>query len=115
VLEALADDLNTAQAMTELHRLSRDETASLRVALRFLGLMGEGVPVWAAAPGVDLSALEGRLAEARNRAMETKDFSAVDAMKAALLDAGIEVRMSKTGVALSAKPDFDPAKLEALK
>jgi cysteinyl-tRNA synthetase len=36
-------------------------------------------------------------------------------LKSALLDAGVEVQMSKTGVALTAKPEFDPTKLEALK
>jgi len=61
------------------------------------------------------AALASRLEELRQKAMESKDFSQVDAFKAALLDAGIEVRMSKQGVDVMPGPDFDPAKLDALK
>ena len=50
----------------------------------------------------------------RASAMETKDFSRVDEMKAALVAAGVEVRMSKAGVELIPGPGFDPAKLEGL-
>ena len=55
-----------------------------------------------------------QLAKARNAAMASKDFSAVDALKSALIAAGVEVRMSKASVELVPGPDFDPAKLEAL-
>ena len=44
-----------------------------------------------------------------------KDFSAVDAMKSALAAAGVEVRMSKTGVELVPGPGFDAAKLDDVK
>ena len=64
---------------------------------------------------VDLSAFADRLAAARAAAMESKDFSGVDAMKAALVAAGVEVRMSKAGVELVPGPGFDPGKLEALR
>ena len=46
--------------------------------------------------------------------MESKDFSEVDRMKAALLEAGVEVRMSKAGVELLPGAGFDAAKLEGL-
>ena len=46
--------------------------------------------------------------------METKDFAEVDRLKSALLAAGVEVRMSKEGVSLSAGTGFDPAALEGL-
>ena len=62
-----------------------------------------------------LGDLQKRLTEVRVAAMASKDFSAVDALKAALIAAGVEVRMSKAGVELVPGPDFDPAKLEALK
>jgi cysteinyl-tRNA synthetase len=62
-----------------------------------------------------LSGLEAELSDARATAMQSKDFAQVDRLKAALLDAGIEVRMSKDGVALVPGPNFDVAKLEALK
>jgi len=62
-----------------------------------------------------LVSYEIRLSEARAEASKTKDFSVVDALKSGLLDAGVEVRMRKDSVDLVPGPDFDPAKLEALK
>jgi cysteinyl-tRNA synthetase len=56
-----------------------------------------------------------RLVMARTRAMQTKDFSMLDQLKAGLKQAGVEVRMTKESVELVPGPDFDPAKLEALK
>ncbi|WP_101067989.1 cysteine--tRNA ligase [Roseovarius salinarum] len=115
VITALSDDLNTAGAIAECHQLSHaDDVATLRHTLQFLGLMGDGVPEWAAAPDVDLSDWEHRLFEARKAAMKTKDFSEVDRLKAAMIEAGVEVRMSKTGVELVPGTGFDPAKLEGL-
>ncbi|UMA66154.1 cysteine--tRNA ligase [Roseivivax marinus] len=108
VVAALADDLNTAGAIAELHQLAHaDDAPALRATLQFLGLMGAEVPGWAAAPTVDLSAWEARLSDARATAMETKDFAEVDRLKALLTGAGVEVRMSKAGVELIAGPDFD--------
>ena len=115
VLSALADDLNTSQAISELHQLSHaDDAPALRASLQLLGLMGQDAPDWAKAPAADLSAFGSRLSTLRETAMQTKDFSAVDALKSALLDAGAEVRMSKAGVEVIPGPDFDPSKLEGL-
>ncbi|NIZ10802.1 cysteine--tRNA ligase [Pseudooceanicola sp. HF7] len=115
VVLALADDLNTARAISECHQLSHaDDVPTLRATMQFLGLMGSEVPAWATAPEVDLSALETALSDARATAMETKDFSRVDALKSALVDAGVEVRMSKAGVELIPGPNFDDAKLEGI-
>ncbi|GGE41147.1 cysteine--tRNA ligase [Actibacterium pelagium] len=116
VIQSLSDDLNTAGAIAECHQLAvADDAPTLRHTLQFLGFMGDEVPNWAKAPEVDLSAYAGQLAALRAKAMETKDFSGVDALKTALLEAGVEVRMSKAGVELQPAAGFDPAKLEALK
>ena len=113
VVEALADDLNTAGAITELHKLAASgDAAGLLASARLVGLLTEELGAWAAAPQADLSAHEARLFEARQAAMESKDFAEVDRLKAAYQDAGLEVRMSKTGVELVPGPRFDPAKLE---
>lgn len=61
-----------------------------------------------------LSSLAQKLNDLRADAIQSKDFADVDRLKAALLDAGIEVRMSKDGVELVPGPGFDPAKLEGL-
>ncbi|MBF9053176.1 cysteine--tRNA ligase [Rhodobacterales bacterium LSUCC1028] len=115
MLAALFDDLNTPLAITALHQISQSgDAASLRAGLSILGLASVGVPDWAASPDVDLSALEAQLFAARQTAMETKDFGPVDALKSALTDAGVEVRMSKEGVELITTANFDPLKLEGL-
>ena len=44
--------------------------------------------------------------------MQTKDFAEVDRIKAALVALGIEVRMGKDGVSLTAPSGFDPAAVE---
>ena len=111
VIEALGDDLNTAGAIAELHRLaSAGEGAALKASAQFLGLL----EVDEDGDEVDLSALEARLLELRTQAMEIKDFGAVDALKTKLLAAGIQVQMSKAGVSLSAPVGFDAATLEEL-
>ena len=115
MLAALFDDLNTPLAITALHQISQSgDAASLRSGLSILGLASVGVPDWAASPDVDLSALEAQLFAVRQTAMETKDFAPVDALKSALTDAGVEVRMSKEGVELIPTANFDPLKLEGL-
>ncbi|WP_422027722.1 cysteine--tRNA ligase [Roseovarius sp.] len=129
VLDALEDDLNSSLAITVLSSIASGtpleflgyaETesygaADLLAGANLMGLLLEEMGDWAAAPQVDLSDWEARLTEARKIAMESKDFSEVDRLKAALVDTGIEVRMSKAGVELVPNPDFNPAKLEALK
>ncbi|UZD92299.1 cysteine--tRNA ligase [Cognatishimia activa] len=115
VLIAVADDLNTSKALTEMHRLAgAGDAAGLKSAMQLVGLVGDVVPEWAAAPKVDLSSFEALLAGAREKAMETKDFSEVDRLKTGLIEAGVEVRMSKAGVELLPGADFDAAKLEVL-
>ena len=116
-IDALANDLNTPKAISILHSLARQKDAeALRGALEVLGFSLQTLESgWVATRRYDgLSHLEIRMVELRTHAMETKDFSEVDRLKAALLDAGVEVRMSKQGVELVPGPGFDAAKLEAL-
>ncbi|MEL7279024.1 MAG: cysteine--tRNA ligase [Pseudomonadota bacterium] len=112
VITLLADDLNTPGTLAECHRLSAEgDGATLKATLQFLGLMAASAPAWATAPSFDFTSLETCLSDARTAAMETKDFAPVDALKAALMAAGVEVRMSKEGVELIAGPEFDAGKL----
>lgn len=114
VLEALSDDLNTAGAIAELHALAaKGDAAGLKASAALLGLLDDASGGWAAAT-VDLAPYAAKLSALREAAMAAKDFAPVDAMKAALVAAGIEVRMSKAGVELLPGPGFDSAKLEAL-
>ncbi|SFQ25540.1 cysteinyl-tRNA synthetase [Roseivivax halotolerans] len=133
ILEALSDDLNTSFALTNLKRIARfvdnsPEFLSLSYEKQFkerqvfvasaqaLGFdLVKMANAKAAQPVVsNLDHWELRLVQERIEAKETKDFSEVDRLKAMLIDAGVEVRMSKEGVELVPGPDFDPAKLEAL-
>lgn len=114
VVEALADDLNTAGAIAELHALAaQGDAGALKASAALLGLLEDAHGAWAEA-GVDLAPYAERLAALREQAMATKDFAPVDAMKAALLAAGVEVRMSKAGVELLAGAGFDAKRLEGL-
>lgn len=123
VVEAVADDLNTAGAIARLHALAKEISANPQkdcfyekgvflASAQFLGLLTPELSAWATS--VDLSDYATKLGALREQAMATKDFAAVDAMKTALTQAGVEVRMSKAGVELSAGAGFDAAKLEGL-
>ncbi|MGR3711839.1 MAG: cysteine--tRNA ligase [Shimia sp.] len=113
IVAAVADDLNTAGAITELHRLaSAGEAAELLAGAQILGLLSEALGEWAR--GADLGAYEVLLTIARDAAMASKDFSEVDRLKAAFVAACVEVRMSKAGVELLPAAGFDASKLEGL-
>ena len=128
---ALFDDLNTHAALSELHRLASvlmayesgadmpvfdvsEAYSSFLASAQLLGLLTPETGKWAG-KAYDLTSLEMLLDAYRHSAIRTKDFSNVDRVKSALIAAGVEVRMSKSGVELIPGPDFDPAKLEALK
>ncbi len=116
VVNALSDDLNTAAAIAEMHRLANEkEKAVLKATMRLIGLLDENVPDWAGTPTADLSAAAQMLQSAREAAVASKDFTEVDRLKGLLIEAGVEVRMGKGVVDLSPTPVFDPSKLEALK
>ncbi|CAN1571123.1 CysS Cysteinyl-tRNA synthetase [Paracoccaceae bacterium] len=135
VVAAVADDLNTALALTELHALaksmemrqrndvSQKEVDDFAASARLLGLLEDNAVMgsWVVNGAVEelaakilLDSLLSQFTALRLAAMASKDFSAVDALKSALIAAGVEVRMSKAGVELVPGPGFDPAKLETL-
>ena len=112
VVDSLSDDLNTPLALTQMHRMAGEwDAAGLSAALT---LMGVKLSALSDSDAPDLTALANRMSALRAEAMATKDFAAVDAMKASLLAAGVEVRMSKAGVELVPGAKFDAAQLEAL-
>jgi cysteinyl-tRNA synthetase len=126
MVAALANDLNTHSALARVNEL-RTEPQKLLDNARFLGLLSDEYRQSPLAQPVEtsgssgkseandlLSSLADKLNDLRIAAMQSKDFSQVDRLKSALLDAGVEVRMSKSGVELVPGPGFDPAKLEGL-
>jgi len=118
VLAALADDLNTPAAVAELHRLSgAGEAADLRASAGLLGLLDDRLGDWAADAGDPqlFRDLARKLAELREAARSTGDFSLPDRLKAGLIAAGAEVRVTRQGVEVLPLPGVDLARLEALR
>ncbi|PWR00880.1 cysteine--tRNA ligase [Meridianimarinicoccus roseus] len=118
-VESLCDDLNCPSAITEMRRLYKaGDCSGLKAAMDFFGFNLGGIAYFADAlpnEAASLRVFEEQLSSLRANAMQTKDFSALDRLKAALIEAGVEVQMSKAGVTLKPQAGFDPAKLEALK
>ncbi|HQY44037.1 MAG TPA: hypothetical protein PK450_07650, partial [Paracoccaceae bacterium] len=140
-VDAIANDLNTSLALTLIGKYLKNlQEFDLVGALELLGFnvndlkqrfapfasrasensygAGHSIRTYgdkASSFADRLAALTIELRRLHRQAIETKDFSEVDELKSILVSAGIEVRMSKTGVELVRGPDFDPAKLEALK
>lgn len=138
VRDALRDDLNTSAALSGLEDAGKrlvdirkgetvpigmSEEAALDVAakefLSALDVLGFYCLMlgWAERRRdgrEQLDAAERRITLAYHYARQTKDFSVVDTMKSALIAAGVEVRMSRSGVELVPGPGFDAAALEGL-
>ncbi|SEM11268.1 cysteinyl-tRNA synthetase [Roseovarius tolerans] len=122
VVAALCDDLNTHLAIKLLQDHadnfeSSDDSSRLLVTLDLLGISSS----WRDAEHLhaehlykeqyQIGILIGRMQEAR----ALKDWKTADAIKAALVEAGVELKISKGGVEYDFGWDFDPAKLESLK
>ncbi|WP_299148379.1 cysteine--tRNA ligase [uncultured Tateyamaria sp.] len=113
--EALSDDLNVSEVIMRMHRLASENNAgALKATGHMIGLLDTHMGAWVEASHADLSEWTAALSAARDAAMQSKDFAPVDAMKARLTAAGVEVRMSKAGVELLPGPGFDPVRLEEL-
>jgi len=111
VLAALRDDLNTAQVLTELHRLAKaGDGATLRASAELVGLLTPELAGWDA---TGETALVEAVLAARAEARAAKDWSRADAMRDALVAAGVVVTDGK-GTGWEAGPGFDPARLEGV-
>jgi cysteinyl-tRNA synthetase len=118
VVAALLDDLNTPLALKEMHALARAGNApALRAALDLLGfeelsrsaletLVGDMVE-----GALEVSGLVEKMKAAR----ASRDWAESDRIRDVLLEAGVEVQITKEGIEHSISRHFDPAKLEALK
>jgi cysteinyl-tRNA synthetase len=101
VLEALADDLNTPQAIAELNGLyDRGEAGALRTTCKFLGLDIETVDLAAMLRAqrsdLDESAVQARI-DARNAARKEKNFKEADRIRDELAAMGVVLKDSKDG------------------
>lgn len=119
IMDALSEDLNTHEAIHSLARLDHAGTANqLAQDVVFLGFYSwselERKIATHQQALQSLVLLASRLSELRQEAMETKNFSEVDKLKAQLIVANVSVQMTKTNVQLRPEMDFDPSKLEGL-
>ncbi|MEY3004211.1 MAG: hypothetical protein RLZZ491_1387, partial [Pseudomonadota bacterium] len=95
VVDALADDLNTHEALTRCHALSNaGDVSGLRGSLRLLGLLSDGIPEWARPPGFSdaETGLIRDLLQRRDKAREEKAWQKADLIRDGLSDAGVIVR-----------------------
>ncbi|WP_128254001.1 cysteine--tRNA ligase [Falsirhodobacter deserti] len=116
-LSVLSDDLNTAGAIAELHRLAAaGDAAGLVASARILGLLLPDLGDWAtvAGPDAEVSALIEALLEARTEARKARDFARADALRDGFAAAGVVVKDTATGAEWSLAPGFDAEKLKAL-
>ena len=115
VAEALADDLNTPQALAELHRLAnevslaseseRDAKASvLRTSANFIGLLHEEPQQWLRRQSLPKTTdiqmpeheIEALIAK-RNQARDNEDYKTADEIRNHLKKAGIILEDDKSG------------------
>jgi cysteinyl-tRNA synthetase len=121
LVEALSDDLNTAGAISVLHTLAHEaDWAGLVASANVLGLLQPKMGQWAS--GGVLETLDSsseiilQIAMLRQVARQAKDFRTADRIRDGLLAAGVQLLDGPEGnLAWERTPDFDPAKLEALK
>ena len=115
VLEALADDLNTAGAIAALHALERSgDLTGLKASAALLGLLEDGMGAWAAV-GDDVAALIEALLADRAAARQARDFARADALRDGFVAAGVLVKDTAGGTEWELAPGFDRARLEALR
>ena len=123
VLDPLLDDLNSPRAIAGLHALARDAEDKGRGAATFLssahmlGLLTDDLAGWDTAPdpGNAGDLIDALLAD-RLAARKARDFARADALRDGIVAAGVVIMDKPDGpTEWRLTPDFDPAKLEALR
>ncbi|MEM9969600.1 MAG: cysteine--tRNA ligase [Pseudomonadota bacterium] len=116
-VSALADDLNTHGALTDMHRLAAaGDGAALAATMRLVGLWNGSVPDWASDDvDGDVAALIEALLEERVLARKARDFARADALRDGFAAAGVIVKDTSDGAEWELASGFDASKLGGLK
>lgn len=103
IVAALADDLNTSAAITEMHKFANNgDVDKLCASLQLLGLRGDSVPEWA----TFYSAYDKfkELLIIRAEARKSKDFAKADKIRDLLASMGVTIEDMPDG---RFKPKYD--------
>ena len=120
VLDAIADDLNTHLALTEMNSLS---APYLKAAMRLIGLPDAEDVEWfreretqmVGANASGEQAALGPLLQRWQALRDARDYGAADDLKGQLEDTGLKLSVIGGAPHAEVLPEFDPSKLEALK
>ena len=107
IIDALCDDLNTPQVMSELNVLIKDltkksesEKKAIKKSListgKILGILEENPNDWFKKGATNSEKVEA-LIQSRNRAREEKNFDLADSIREELLSIGVEIEDKPSG------------------
>ena len=105
-IKILSDDLNTAGVISLLHNYaSNGEIGKLKAGANFLGILTEELSDWCG--DVDVSSLEELFTDLRKKAIDSKNFENIDELRSKLTNAGVDVQIGKSNIALVPNSSFD--------
>lgn len=117
VMAALSDDLNTAGALAELHKLeAAGDGSTLLASANALGLLTVELGSWFEGEQTIIRSAAGetvqKWADLIDEARIQKDYAAADTIRATAKAYGFEVKTDADGTRLIATPTADPHGLE---
>ena len=124
VVDALGNDLNTPGAIAVLHRLFNEQRFEDFVSsARWLGIPAADFEYQGRAQVASMHELDDSVTSGfielfltqRADAKAGKDYAKADSIRNGLIEAGVVLKDTSEGTTWEKGPNFDPAKLEALK
>ena len=117
IIEALSDDLNSVAAISRLHKLSRDgDFSKLLASAQFIGLlMVVDEKKFSPTDNEDIiKSISNLLLQSRKKAFLNNSFTEFDTLKQAVLEAGLEVQVSRDSLKVVSTENFDVAALKGI-